>query len=560
MSDLGSQMWGMVNEYRFAVHTPEQLWAMVESADGTTPADLGALLTSAAKTITSIGDDLKTHSTAVEWDGEGGDAFRKWVHQAALATLGLGDYSETAGKWMANAADTLHEVKPQLESLKNSSVAARSVLDAHAAKAADVGNHDGGPSESAVTSAKSQYDNDRAEAAMLMMKLAQSYTASNEQIGALKEPEFPELPKQFVPDKRDGRDDKSGSSSEAPSNTEAAAVASGAGVAAAGTAVVREAARGAALATGGHGPTASPPKSIPDLPMGGTGTSLDRASTLPSSPASAAPLSPPSPSPSGIVPPGPGTPPPVFGGTGRPAAPPRASGAGRLPSAYGARGPFGTPTAPGTPGTPGASRGMTPGRGVPGMPGSGTPSGSAAPRRGPGNVNPGRPSNGIVGGRPMAPEAGRPASAPSRGTVIGGTPAQPTPGARGGPVNGARTGAVPGPGAGSAAGRGSGSTGARLPAHSDGVAGGQPQPSKTRRSPSPAARGTGLVRSTEGDVAQAQRGSGPARASSTTSRKDGARPAPSEHPRSERPVGEEAEAEQTTRPLSPPRLPGLPDE
>ncbi|MFJ3993116.1 hypothetical protein ACIPWY_31255 [Streptomyces sp. NPDC090032] len=54
----------MVKHYRFAVQTPDQLWAMVESADGSTPADLGALLTSAAKTIKEIGDDLKTHSTA----------------------------------------------------------------------------------------------------------------------------------------------------------------------------------------------------------------------------------------------------------------------------------------------------------------------------------------------------------------------------------------------------------------------------------------------------------------------------------------------------------------
>ncbi|MFD0514124.1 hypothetical protein ACFQ0Q_35175 [Streptomyces aureus] len=242
---LGSHMWGMVKHYRFAVHTPDQLWAMVESADGSTPADLGALLTSAAKTIKEIGDDLKTHSTAVEWDGEGGDAFRKWVHGAALATLSLGDYSEGAGKWMAHAADTLHEVKPQLEILKNSSASARSILDAHAAKATDVGNHVGGPSEASVTSAKSQYDNDSAEAAQLMIKLAQSYAASTEQIDALKAPEFPDMPKRFVPKRFDGNEDVGESPSTSSPNAGTAAAVGGVGVAAAGTAVVREAARGA---------------------------------------------------------------------------------------------------------------------------------------------------------------------------------------------------------------------------------------------------------------------------------------------------------------------------
>lgn len=95
----------------------------------------------------------------------GREAFRTWCNQAALATLGLGDYSESAGKWLGHAADTLHEVKPQLEILRKQSATARSVLDAHAAKATDVGNHDGGPSDTEVKTAKTRYANDSADAA-----------------------------------------------------------------------------------------------------------------------------------------------------------------------------------------------------------------------------------------------------------------------------------------------------------------------------------------------------------------------------------------------------------
>ncbi|GAA1278453.1 hypothetical protein GCM10009646_76750 [Streptomyces aureus] len=563
---LGSHMWGMVKHYRFAVHTPDQLWAMVESADGSTPADLGALLTSAAKTIKEIGDDLKTHSTAVEWDGEGGDAFRKWVHGAALATLSLGDYSEGAGKWMAHAADTLHEVKPQLEILKNSSASARSILDAHAAKATDVGNHVGGPSEASVTSAKSQYDNDSAEAAQLMIKLAQSYAASTEQIDALKAPEFPDMPKRFVPKRFDGNEDVGESPSTSSPNAGTAAAVGGVGVAAAGTAVVREAARGASLAGDRHtAAAATSPRAVPDMSAGGTSTGLDRVGTLP--PSATPPATSPSPSPtalpggtSGIGAPPPGAMPPVFGGTGRSSVPSRGVAGSRLPSSstLGPRGPLGPPAGTGMPGTPGASRPVMPGRGVPGV--TGTPSGSASPVRGPGGATPGRPSNGIAGGRPVSSQAGRSAGAMPRATVVGSSPAQPSLGVRGGAEGGPRTGAVPGRGGGATSGRGSGSTAARMPAHSDGIAGGQPQPSKARRNPSVTTRGTGLVRGTESDPAQVQRG-GPAQGSSTASRKDGARTGPAEGPLNERPAQGEAEteAEQTAQPLPPPRLPGLPD-
>jgi hypothetical protein len=70
----------MVRETRFVTHAPERPWAMVEPADGATATELGELLTQAAKTIKDVGSDLRTHSMAVEWDGEGGEAFRTWCN------------------------------------------------------------------------------------------------------------------------------------------------------------------------------------------------------------------------------------------------------------------------------------------------------------------------------------------------------------------------------------------------------------------------------------------------------------------------------------------------
>lgn len=569
MSGLGSQAWDMAKSYRFAVHSPEELWAMVEPADGATASDLGTLLTAAAKTIKEIGDDLKTHSTSVQWEGEGADAFHKWIDQAARATLSLGDYSESAGKWLGHAADTLHEVKPQIEALKNSSASARSILDAHDAAAKDVGNHGGGPSTSSVKTATSQYDGDRAEAALLMTKLAQSYSASTEQIGALQAPEFPALPERFVPPVRDrhGAKDASPSSDDA-SNTGAAAAAGGVGAAAVGAAVLKEAAHGAALA-GGHHPSAPAshlPRPTPDLPSVGTGTSLDRAGTLPSpatstpAPSSPAPSSPGGPS--GLATPPSGAP-PLFGGAGRSVGASRGSGSGRVPSSPGVRGPLGVPEGTSRPVGSGTARGVTPGRGVPGLERPGIPGvqgGTAAPALGPGTAGPGRPTNGISGGRPVSPPTGRGTSPISRGTVVGGSPSEPATGSRGVPEGPARTGATSGRGTPGSTDRGNSRSSGRVPAGSDGVVGGRPQQSSKARRASTATAGAPGAAASRGTT-EPRRAGEPARGSSVAARKDERRRASEERPRDERPEHEEAEdveARQPEREEPELRLPGLP--
>ncbi|GDY75169.1 hypothetical protein SAV31267_046540 [Streptomyces avermitilis] len=329
MSDLGSSAWRTVRQSRFLTQDPEQLWSMVEGADGATATELGVLLTQAAKTIGEIGTDLRTHSMAVEWEGEGGEAFRKWIHQAALATLGLGDYSASAGKWLGHAGDTLHEVRPQLEILRNQSATARSVLDAHAAKATDIGDHDGSPSDAAVEKAKTSFADDSAEAAGLMIKLAQSYTASTEQIDALKAPEFPELPKRFVPIERDG-----GTHITAPT-----ADGGTQGTVARADALGRETDADSGVGGMSSAPRASAPHHLTDLAVGPdapprphtdtTNTAIDSVRTVPSAPAapSAPPAPPPEPSsPDGRTQPTTGLLPPAFGGRAVTPQVPRAGG------------------------------------------------------------------------------------------------------------------------------------------------------------------------------------------------------------------------------------------
>lgn len=521
MSDFAGRMWESISQTRFFVQDPEQLWAMVESADGPTVSGLGVLLTEAAGTIKEIGGDLLTHSLAVEWEGEGGEAFRIWCNQAALATLSLGDYSENAGKWLGHAADTLHEVKPQLEMLRNQSVSARSVLDAHAAKATDVGSHDGGPSDSAVTKAKTSYTNSRTEAGGLMMKLAQSYTASTEQINALEAPKFPELPQRFVPDSRGGETHisapKAGGEAT-PGTTARTAVPERQPTVGSG----RSESSPVPRVSLPHHPTTpnhptnpadvsdTPPRTHEDAPN----TAIDSVKNLPSSPVLPASPSPPSVAPGGPdgrLPSATGPLPPVFG-TG-PTPPSGVRGGGERPLNEGRRPPV-TPTGPGTSTNP-----RPPGRAFSGPFGPGETGGQSGTAR----VPVGSPSTGVTrgisGGRPASPTAGRSGGAIPRGNVIGGTPNQQQ------PLRG--RGAVPGrPAAGAAPARGEnpaaereGTARGRMPAPSNGIVGGQPKPSRGRGR---AGFTTRDVRAREGapEDEQLLRQGGASRGSSTASKRD----------------------------------------
>ncbi|MFF3135348.1 hypothetical protein [Streptomyces mirabilis] len=559
MSDLAGRAWQTVKQARFLTHDPEQLWAMVEAADGATASDLRDLLTQAAKTIKEIGTDLQTHSLAVEWEGEGGEAFRTWINQAALATLSLGDYSETAGKWLGHAADTLHEVKPQLEILRKQSATARSVLDVHAAKATDVGNHDGGPSDVAVKTAKTSYANDSAEAGGQMMKLAQSYAASTEQIDALAAPEFPKLPEQFVPTNFHDTKPVDVSTTGRSAIGGAAARATGAG---------HEAAVGTApsgTSSASHVTTSHRLVGVPDTPdatpgrlADPTNTAIDSVGTVPSAPTvPPTPSVPPSgsssphiqtPSPTGLLP-------PAFGGGGTFPAGPRVRGG--IPS-YGGR--SSVPPVPSGPNTSGSTRAPIAGRGLPGAVGPGTPGNQPASGRGPAGAAPSRGTNGVTGGRPVSPTAGRPAGAIPRGNVIGGTPSeQQTPVGRRGVTGGTGSGAGQTRGGSRMANRESGAPNTVLSARSDGIAGGQPRPSQGRGRTPLAPGNARVTRGMNANGTQLQRGATAqgASASSASSTNRGERAARDE--RSGRSPDQREETEEEYSRPSPPRLPAGPD-
>jgi hypothetical protein len=131
-----------------------------------------------------------------------------------------------------------------------------------------------------------------------------------------------------------------------------------------------------------------------------------------------------------------------------------------------------TPSGPGTSGSSGIPRSGPIGPGVRGS--------EPAPGRGPLNPAPARGANGITGGRPLSPSAGRPAGAIPRGNVIGGAPNQQQPPRGRGAVSGSPTARMTSSRGGNSAADREGASKGRVASTSNGILGGQPRPSRDR--------------------------------------------------------------------------------
>ncbi|MFF0072391.1 WXG100 family type VII secretion target [Streptomyces sp. NPDC005494] len=404
-------------------------------------------LVSAATEIRKIAEDLKVRPQMVEWKGEGADAFRTWSADLANATLRLGDYSEGASKWLAQASDALASAQV---AIPRTDASAEANL-----KAAQAARND--PDASAVQKKSLETllaakESNRQEAAAQMRRLAQSYSFSASQMDGLEKPVFPPPPGAIVPERVSDRD--SAGQDYVRDGAASGGVGSGA-TAYASTVPV----------TGG--PDATRVQDTPVLRAPAQSApvdmSIDSVATLPPSPSVPA-GAPPAPPVTGRVDAGPSlispSMPPVLGG--------------------------------GSKGVPGPAGKFT-GTGVrpPTLPGqSGLTAGTAGrmPRDG-----------GITGGRPVAQTAGRPPGGLPRGTVVG---AEGTHAGRGGMGHG-------GAGLGGAGGGNQSGIvgGRRLSGETGGMVGGRPQqPGRSGGRPFTPG-GTGLVRSS--GSSEGARGAGP---------------------------------------------------
>ncbi len=397
-------------------------------------------LAAAGGTIHEIAEDLRTHMKGVGWQGEAGDAFRNWGADTANATNRLGYYSQFSSTWLAIASATIADVK---SAMPQDATTAKGNLDAAREYRNDPDS--AGVARDAQATLGQDDAAQRAahqDAIQQMKKLAETYSWSASGMSNLEVPTFPPPPGRFMPsdDIRYGGED----------------------LAYPGGAYASGSSGGVAAASGGQPPSPQFGSVVPGVrdlgpapattrPEHAVGMEIDSIATLP--PVSTAPSSPPVGLPGGatrpeggLLPPG-MIPPAVGGGTTMPAGP---AGAGR--SSVGSRLPA-----------------------LPGQGGLGTGPVGRLPRDG-----------GIVGGRPVPPNSGRPTGAIPRGTVIGaeGTHGR-LPMAHG--AGGASMGGLGGGQSGVAGGR-------RLASEAGGVVGGRPQqPGSTGARPFTPG-GSGLVR------------------------------------------------------------------
>ncbi|WP_046509344.1 hypothetical protein [Streptomyces odonnellii] len=418
----------------FEAHTHQQLRNMIEAANPDTLKSHAELLAEAAQAIDTIGQDLKTYITSVDWRGEAGEAFEAWGDQTWKATLLLADYTDVGAVWMGDAAQTLREVKAALPPVDAS---AQGNLDA----AREF--HNDPDSQMIASQARAKLREDHAEAVQQMTKLAQSYSLSSSVIGAQDPPVFPPPPQAFVPDAtRYGSSDASWSTGQSTGGGGAS---------------------GAYVGTSHQ--VSSESRNVP--PMTGLPTQVQTTSPSAERPVameidSVATLPPTQVPPTGT----PGVVPPV----GRPdgGMPP----VGLIPPAFG-----------GNPGSP-------PGGGRVGGVRPPSLSGQSPLASSPGGRMP--RDTGIVGGRPVPPQAsGRPSGGIPRGTVVGGEAMHGRP-----PMGGATGGGTTGGGAGASGGT---AAGRRLAGETGGMVAGRPQQPGTAVGRPFTPGGSGLVRGAGAD-------------------------------------------------------------
>ncbi|GLV91542.1 hypothetical protein Slala04_29960 [Streptomyces lavendulae subsp. lavendulae] len=203
----------------FEGYTHGQLHAMIESLDPAKVAALGTKLTDAAKTIKEIGTKLKDHKVK-GWEGEGATAFQNWVSQAGSATLLLADYSTAGGKYMADAAQVMREVKPSKDGAGNFppyDAAADAKLRENLATSREY--HNDPDAVQLGQEAWSKLSGDHARAVDAMNKLAGAYDQSAVQMGKAEIPTFPPPPQVLVPEGISGDTDMARSSGSSGSGS-----------------------------------------------------------------------------------------------------------------------------------------------------------------------------------------------------------------------------------------------------------------------------------------------------------------------------------------------------
>lgn len=398
--------------------------AMIDMVESAKPEDLelaGTALLNAQTAIEDAAEELEGHITRVDWEGESGEAFRKWGANLVIHARKLAAFADAAGTQITAAATGLASVRSAMPP-RDTREDPKAVADIPTPKQTE-GN--------AEYAAAVKAEKDRQEAINQMNRLASFYAVSEEIMAGQEPPTFEPMPDVGVPKPNpsygdfriEGRQDTGGLGSTHQSLA---------------------AAHDTSSTATGHARSGdpTPPLKQVDAPTvssdANIGTKIDSVGTLPSQETTrpstnvAPTMTGPSGGNGGTASPLPaGTVPPAlsrqagrasaFGGANGNRAPISAQGrTGTSSGTFGGRGttgPMGHATTTGQSGARGGSASPM-GRGVSG--GMPRTAGGPASDRAAGSSSTGAArGNGVVGGRPAGGPQGVTGSKIPRGTVVG---------------------------------------------------------------------------------------------------------------------------------------------
>ncbi|MFE7336937.1 hypothetical protein ACFU77_18835 [Streptomyces fimicarius] len=164
----------------------KQMIAWLDQANSAAVQGVADRLSSAAKEISKIGEELKIRPQIVKWKGDGADSFRTWSADLANATLRLGEFSKDASNRLGETATAIAQAKAAIP---------RPTGDPEASlKAAESARND--PDSAGLIK---KLNGEREAAAAEMRRLSQTYSHSVAQLDKLERPTFPPPPQGIAP-------------------------------------------------------------------------------------------------------------------------------------------------------------------------------------------------------------------------------------------------------------------------------------------------------------------------------------------------------------------------
>ncbi|WP_328768282.1 WXG100 family type VII secretion target [Streptomyces sp. NBC_00286] len=170
--------------------------AMIDMVESAKPEDLETAATALLNAQTAIEDaagELEGHISRVDWEGESGEAFRKWGAKLVIHARKLADFAEAAGTQMTASATGLASVRNAMPP-RDTRQDPKTVADIPTPKRVD-GNEE--------YAAALKAEQDRQEAINQMNRLASFYEVSETTLAQQEPPVFEAMPDVGVPKPQD---------------------------------------------------------------------------------------------------------------------------------------------------------------------------------------------------------------------------------------------------------------------------------------------------------------------------------------------------------------------